>query len=180
MKIIVLSTSDSGGAGKFSYQLHKSFIKIGLTSVILVKDKTTRDNSVIPVSRPFFLSIFYDILEYLLERYLPQKKTDPGYYFYNRFESFTKYPVKYIIKNFPYVPDIILVGWVSGFVNFKVLYELQRRSNAKIVFYFTDMGNLTGGCHYDMFCNKFTTNCKNCPAILNYQSATRAYKNTSF
>ncbi len=177
MKIVVLSTSDSGGAGKFSYHLHKSFLKKGLISTLIVKDKTTRDSSVIQASKSFFVTLFYDIMEYLLERYLPERQTDPNYYFYNRVESFTKFPAKYIEKILPYQPDIILVGWVSGFINFKTLYNLKRKSNAKIVFYFTDMGNLTGGCHYDMFCNKYTTDCKNCPAILSRLSATQAHKN---
>lgn len=177
MKIIIFSTFDNGGAGKFSYNLHKSFMKNGLTSSLIVKEKTIKDQDIIQISKSFFANMFYDFLEYLAERYFPETQTDPKYYFYNKIESFTKYPVRYIIKHLPYNPDIILICWTSGFVNFETIYKLQLATKAKVVFYFTDMGNLTGGCHYDMFCNKYITDCTNCPAILNRLSGSRANKN---
>lgn len=177
MNIIILSTSDSGGAGKFSYRLHKSFIKRGLNSHLLVKENNIKEKEITQVSKPFIINVIYDIIEYLLEFYLPQYKTNSKYYFFNRFESFTKYPSRYILDSIPYPPDIILVGWVSGFINFKTLYKLQKKTGARIVFYFTDMGIMTGGCHYDMFCNGYTNDCKNCPAILNHLSSRKAHKN---
>jgi len=177
MNIIVLSTTDTGGAGLFAYRLHSSFCRRKINSYLIVKDKNVKDHKTIQASKPFFISLIYDIIEYFLELCLPQYKTNSKYSFFTRFESFSKYPAKYIINCMPYKPDIILVGWVSGFVNFKTIYKLQKKTGAKIVFYFTDMGMMTGGCHYDMFCNGYVSDCKNCPAILNQLSKNRAYRN---
>lgn len=46
MKVIHLSNSDIGGAGRAAYRIHKSLIKIGLNSEMWVNKSIIRDRSV--------------------------------------------------------------------------------------------------------------------------------------
>ena len=46
MKVIHLSNSDSGGAGRAAYRIHKSLIENGLNSEMWVNVSTTKDKSV--------------------------------------------------------------------------------------------------------------------------------------
>lgn len=63
--------------------------------------------------------------------------------------------------------DIIFVyGTKYGF-DFKLLYSIQRKSKAKIYFVNYDLSHMTGGCNYSLGCNKYFSNCCECPAIKN-------------
>ena len=46
MKVVHLSNSNGGGAGRAAYRIHKSLIKIGLNSEMWVNVATNNDNSV--------------------------------------------------------------------------------------------------------------------------------------
>lgn len=46
IKVIHISASDEGGAGRAAYRIHKSLIKIGLTSELWVSRKYNNDNTV--------------------------------------------------------------------------------------------------------------------------------------
>ncbi len=60
MKVIHISSSDSGGAGRAAYRIHKSLLSIGINSEMWVNRKKTRDSKVFsPVGK------FSKILTYL-------------------------------------------------------------------------------------------------------------------
>jgi glycosyltransferase involved in cell wall biosynthesis len=179
MKIIFLSTNDSGGAGDVMYNLNDGLVNGGHQSVMLVKNKTSSSPNVIEAYTPFLVSWIKNLLDYLLNKLFPIT-TNPDYYFLNEKESFKRLPTKYLLKLFPFNPDVIIVGWVSGFSNTKNIYELKKATNARIIYFLTDMGNLTGGCHYDMHCNGYVKDCSNCPAILNDSAKKRAYHNLKY
>jgi glycosyltransferase involved in cell wall biosynthesis len=66
-----------------------------------------------------------------------------------------------ILDNF----DIINLHWIARFLSLNNLFELSRL-NKPLVWTLHDMRAFTGGCHYSADCDKFVSNCENCPQIL--------------
>jgi glycosyltransferase involved in cell wall biosynthesis len=59
-------------------------------------------------------------------------------------------------------PDIVNLHWVGG--GFMPLNYLKNFSTP-IVWSMHDMWALTGGCHYDNFCGRYTDSCGRCPQL---------------
>jgi len=58
--------------------------------------------------------------------------------------------------------DLIHLNWVNfGFVDVEKLNELQK----PIVWTMHDMWAFTGGCHYSMGCERYTSRCGSCPVL---------------
>ena len=86
------------------------------------------------------------------------------YCFYgNEFTSITARSILKKCKGF--VPDIISIHWVAGFISSKVIKDLHCLTDAKIVFVFVDEAHMTGGCHYPVDCKGYLDGCYNCPAL---------------
>lgn len=166
-----MATSDSGGAGQATLRLHKTFLEEGWNSCLLVKNKLTFERGVVEFQNERFKnSYLYQILNRtgnLIEEFfgIQDYKTDPNYCFFNKVESENGLDVKNILKQIPFLPDLIIAGWISKFINTSTLNALQRKTRAKLHWWTTDMGPLTGGCHYSNGCMGYTMECNNCPAI---------------
>lgn len=78
------------------------------------------------------------------------------------------YSAKDILRRCPkgFVPDVIAVFWVSGFVSSRMIRQLHELTGAKVVYYCVDEAPLTGGCHYPFECRGFFSDCADCPALL--------------
>lgn len=86
------------------------------------------------------------------------------YCFYGN--EFTSITARKILKKCEgFVPDIISVYWVAGFISSKVIKDLYHLTGAKIVFVFVDEAHMTGGCHYPVDCKGYLNGCNNCPAL---------------
>lgn len=64
-----------------------------------------------------------------------------------------------------FVPDVIYVNWVKGFVNYKTLRELHKLTGAYIYIVMLDHTPMTGGCHYPVNCDEYTKQCRDCKAV---------------
>lgn len=64
------------------------------------------------------------------------------------FKTETYYSTKRIMKKMPFTPDVIVVLFMTKFITFKNLFELNNITNAPIFLYMPDMATFTGGCHY--------------------------------
>lgn len=93
------------------------------------------------------------------------RKTDPNYAFHNALEKVNFISTEVLLKQIPFKPDFIIVGWVSGFINTRSIYELNKATGAPVLWYLLDMSPLTGGCHYAWGCNGYTKTCGTCPAL---------------
>lgn len=159
MKIVHLSVSDKVGAFEATRRLHEAFRDSGHQSVIIVREKRSFDKDVIQYKSFFRLQKIWDSFTNTIVR------ADPDYYFFNPQESISFSNVEGILPLLPYTPDIIMIHWVSGFVNTKTIYEIQKRTHAKIFWLMLDMAPMTGGCHYAWECKGYQKRCGNCPAI---------------
>ena len=66
---------------------------------------------------------------------------------------------KYLERN---KPDILQLHWINGgFLRISDFLDLK----IPIIITMHDMWWFTGGCHYDLGCNGFLVQCKDCPAV---------------
>lgn len=59
--------------------------------------------------------------------------------------------------------DVIHLHWPHGLVDLAALARLA--GERTVVWTLHDMAALTGGCHYSLGCERFTSGCANCPAV---------------
>lgn len=60
--------------------------------------------------------------------------------------------------------DLINLHWVVGFVDYEAFAD-EVPPNVPLVWRLADMAPVTGGCHYDFGCGKFTAQCGACPQL---------------
>lgn len=165
MRIIHLSTSDSGGgAARAAHRLHTGLRRLGHDSKMLVLKRGSGDDNVIAL-RPrddFFArwtrkrtagKIWRDY-----EQYRPT--LPPG------IEPFSDSRSPYgpeIVRQLP-ACDLINLHWIGGYLDYRSFFAGYPK-HVPIVWRMADMGVFTGGCHYTQGCEKFTAQCGACPQL---------------
>ena len=179
MKVLVIATEDYFGAGKAALRIYETLKQNSIETYFLVKNKiSTDDNHILKydelVVRNF--SPFASIVEKITHRFRKRIDTDPDYYFFGGEDIFLKANIKRLVKKLPFVPDIIIVTWISNFLNTKHLLQLQTYTKARLIAYPMDMSLFTGGCHYAWECEGYKKDCDNCPAVLKTSQKKIAFK----
>ena len=180
--ILNLSTVvNSGGGGNYALQNQRLLMKLGYDSYLIVKDIPNNEfENVIKYPDNSLRFIFSKLKRWLYRFVLDKFKFDESYAFYNKFEQINCYSAATILKLLPQKPDVIFLYWVSGFVNAKLMKELEDLTKAKIFILMIDNAPLTGGCHYPWECKGYQNNCENCPAISNRLVKNLAKRNLAF
>jgi glycosyltransferase involved in cell wall biosynthesis len=169
MKILHINTYEAGGAGKACVRLHENLLKQGLDSNLLVlhRAKSTVPNiySFFDFYKPTKLPFLRKVINKISGLFADTKSHEehianrpPGY------ESFTSVRTSYDITGHPLYrdSDIVHFHWVGDFVDFKSFF---RHNKKKIIWTMQDMNPLTGGCHYSSGCDRFKTDCHDCPQL---------------
>jgi glycosyltransferase involved in cell wall biosynthesis len=168
IKILNLAFTDMGGAGKASLLFNEMFNNAGYESILVVKESNECNENVIVLPQKVknqFLKFFNKQLrrfKYIISYYI---LFDEKYFFFNKNENKSETKVESLVKAISFVPDVIVLHWITGFVNSKIINELERITNAKMIWIMMDNAPLTGGCHYPWDCEGFYNSCSNCPAI---------------
>src|ERR1035437_371421 len=166
--ILNLSTVINCGAGNYALQNHRLLMKLGYDSYLIVKDKPiANQDHVICYPDSKNKKVFSKLKRMILRNLLAKFDFNEKYFFYNKFEQLNCYSAKTILNLLPQKPDIILVYWVSGFINAKMLQELSKLTKAKIYILMIDNAPITGGCQYPWDCKGYENKCESCPAIQN-------------
>lgn len=170
-KILILSTSDSGGAGIAIYRFYQGLKELGYDTKLVVKIKTQNDAEVIQFHNKNKFILINRIIKKINKKFKNKSfahkyKTISDYCFYDFYENKFDNVFEGYELSINFIPDIIIAAWGSNFLNFKSLGELALKFNAKSFFLMNDMGHLTGGCHYNWSCNGYLEGCINCPAII--------------
>jgi glycosyltransferase involved in cell wall biosynthesis len=166
MKILHLATQDnSGGGGGFdaAYRLHCNMRSAGQDSCMVVLHKKSDDPDVVDVKN--HLSVFGKIRQYacaIQRRHMRRKfRMSPDF----NIDSQEVVRASWLVKTFPFQPDVVIAHWVSGFVNAATLRDLSHITGVPILWYCMDMAPYTGGCHYSFGCDGFTRQCGSCPKL---------------
>ncbi len=181
MKILHISTHDHGGAPRSAIRLHKALLARGVESSILF---LSQEDVNIPRSfvyahseskyRSFLLkniAKLKDKLSNYIRFHYPndqklQNKT-PGFEMFSFNPSYFDVTKQQVYKE----ADIIHLHWVPGFVDFR----LFKKNSKPIIWTLHDMNPFTGGCHYSSGCEKYKTECKNCPQLQGTKNSNNSF-----
>ena len=164
MKILQISTYDiDGGAARAAYRLHRGLQENGQDCRMLVRVKESQDETVVLVddkgrlenpNEDFFLSAI------IQPYYIHMNQTALS----NTLFSLS-YP-GYDLSELPVVQsaDIINLHWVSRYqspMSLRSLFSLGK----PVVWTLHDQWAFTGGCHYSAGCEKYQSDCVECPQL---------------
>lgn len=165
MRILHLSTSDiGGGAARAAFRLHTGLQRLGHQSTMLVLRRTSGQESVLQMkwSDNLVTRLRRSRRRRQIERdFAPYRKTlPPG------FENFSDDRTEAAYDLIHQIPqcDLINLHWVAGFVDYEIFFG-HLPANVPVVWRLADMAPITGGCHYDLGCGKFTAECGGCPVL---------------
>jgi glycosyltransferase involved in cell wall biosynthesis len=165
MKVVHLSKNDrSGGAARAAYRLHQGLQLAGQRSMMVVESRTTDDPSVVMFEKPM------DGLE-LVRRGLRQVRIagDAKRYRWSRptgYEAFNDDRSTYASTLLNQIPacQVINLHWIPGFVDYRTFFRRMPQSTP-IVWTLHDLNPLTGGCHYNLGCDRYLQRCGACPQL---------------
>jgi glycosyltransferase involved in cell wall biosynthesis len=157
MNILHLVSGElTGGAARGAYWLHKALSKSGVHSRILNKSPGGQkvrdaDIEVVPNTGISRLKEKAGRFPVLLYRSREKRLFHTGLTGFNFLKS----------DSYKWA-DIIHLHWINnGFVDIKSLAKTKK----PVVWTMRDMWPMTGGCHYSMDCNRYTTGCGSCPQL---------------
>jgi glycosyltransferase involved in cell wall biosynthesis len=158
MKVLHISTYDTtAGAGRATYRLQKSLLKVGVDSQMLVKNKASDDRTVISAAE--------SKIEKLLSRLSHSIDLLPlQCYRQRKLEMFSPqwFPDRVTPRVVQLEPDIInLHGICNGYLRIETIVKF----NKPLVWTLHDMWAFTGGCHYSKDCDRYTASCGACPHL---------------
>lgn len=196
MNILILSSSSlhnqAGIVALDVYNSLKGTPEHKVRMIVKVRDKNV-DKNILPIETK--LDIFFRkisnfakwIIQKAKERLVTLRDKDykdfpthPDYYFQEVDQTVTYFNTKKILRRAGFKPDVVLVLFMTEFVTFKNLYEINKSTNASIFSYLLDMGCLTGGCHYAWDCNGYTRECGMCPGLYSNDLNDQTYINFLF
>ena len=164
MRIAHVSTSDSsGGAARAAYRLHTGLRRLGHESKMLVGEKRSFDPDVTRIASPMDLGT-------RVWRTMRRRKVRADHARYrNRpkgLEMFSDARTEHGAQVALQLPpcDVVNLHWVAGFLDYEGFFA-HLPPALPVVWRLADMNALTGGCHYDNGCGKFTAQCGACPQL---------------
>lgn len=175
MKIAILNTTDTKGAGKAAYRLWEAIKgngSKGESHFIVQKRKGGRQEGIIPLKASKLSKIPY-LIRSLFENYLIKRYNKQT----NNFSLglFGIHSMDQKLSNY----QVIHLHWIND--NFISLKELERIGSLNKPVFWTlhDLWPITGGCHYNANCRKFEHYCHHCPELNSGNNKDLSYKTWS-
>ena len=171
MKIVHLSTYDTGGATTAAQRINRALQKNGVYSTHLVGLKNNASSAVTKFVQPDPIGL--DKLKQKGIRIANELKITKNTNRVNHdflknkpkgFEMFTSPFSNLNPENHPLVKkaDIVHLHWVAEFVDYENFFK---NIDKPIVWTIHDMNSFTGGCHYSMDCEQYNLTCSACPQL---------------
>jgi glycosyltransferase involved in cell wall biosynthesis len=146
-RVLHLNFSSSGGAGRAASRLADAQKQFGWAPEVLTASSSDLRTS--PFEHPLHTAAA------AADEFLVKKKAFATLFSLKR-DGLSA------IRSLPTDYDVYHFHWMNGLAN---LANESFLENKPIVWTLHDMNPFTGGCHYTLGCDKFTTNCGNCPAV---------------
>lgn len=151
MKVVHLSTTDFGGAYKAVERIQSSLRLYGVESKILVRSRFFDTETTEVINTP--LRRFFSKSRNLLNLFLSK-----GDVVTDLFGTDMRHNQDILDA------DIIVLHWVNSFISDRSIRQLMKLG--KPVFWVMhDMWPFTGGCHYDLYCESYKSDCASCPMV---------------
>lgn len=182
LSVVHFSTSDSHGAHRATYLLHRALLSIGVHSRMLVKFKLNTDPSITVVGKPSFperLRSSLDPKSKLGSFYLETRRSlrirvgRPMHSFNENSNTLLLQDALHYLKD----ADIILLSWIDGFLSTGMIRQLYEQTRLPIIWTLMDVEPVTGGCHYPGSCRGYTRRCGFCPQLPGHKELDLSRKN---
>ncbi len=179
-KILHITNNDFDGQGRAVLRLHNELLSLGIDSRVLVVHKKSKEEHVYSLSYSeafkkslidFIKSFFYlnlnksfQILRFLIFRVYSKcliLKYKPISLF-NFDVQFTNINTLYVYLR---SSDILFLHSVDEILSVDKLENIYKVFSLKIFYHILDIEPITGGCHFNFGCEKYLSNCKNCPQL---------------
>ncbi|MHA3114583.1 glycosyltransferase [Acinetobacter sp. ANC 4635] len=144
------------------HRLHKLMLESGYDSKIVTFNSEIKNDKILALSTLYykFKRRVYDF--FLKNFFIKILGLKTKLYSYNLYFSENLYKLD-VLKE----ADVIYLHWINnGFLNLKDLDNIIKL-NKKTFIFLHDMWHITGGCHHAFECQKYTTNCIECPVFEN-------------
>ena len=163
--ILHLTSTIHGGAGKYTMDFHRYLLQQGYMSYMAVRGK----KMIYPDGRTYAISITKSFWWNKLRRYLfrlivKRTELDNAYSMYNLCERFTCHLAADTLAAMPVKPDVVFVHWASDYANAEFIAHLKKQTGAEVIYLLVDNSLYSGGCHYQLDCQKYKDGCHDCPA----------------
>lgn len=160
--VLVLSTYDTDGAGKFSLLLASIVEELGYSvRLICLENRSGSPASTGLIDGSLIKKVFQRINSRLARLVV---RTVPRYAFLHLGEWRWNYFKE--AENLPLDCRLLILTYTSGMIDTKTLGGLRNKyKECPIWLYAVDMNFITGGCHYSDDCNKYLCSCDLCPAV---------------
>lgn len=176
-KVVHFTNNLIDGAGRAAYRLHKALLEQGVESLMLVSEGGFCDDTVIEISgahitKPAIKSnkdiLFRGIslISFLSRKVYWKLKS-------NKWKPLTLFnlniPFVSINKVQKYLQDveIICIYSTQAFLSSSLIRDIYLVCKAPIIWTPLDIEPLTGGCHFNNGCMRFTQSCGDCPQLGN-------------
>ncbi len=160
MKVLVINTSDTeGGAARAAHRLHHGLSSIGVSSQMLVQDKSSDNTAIGPQTKVGRKLVkLRPILDNLPLQLYPKR---------DRVTFSPQWlPDSILPKVVKIRPDIVNLHWsCGGYLQIETISKFHR----PLVWTLHDMWAFTGGCHYSQDCDRYTASCGACPRLGSHQ-----------
>ena len=177
MKVVHFTNNLSDGAGKAAYRLHKALLEKGVESLMLVYRGDCSDDTVIEITGGMaakqIVKSYKDILYrsiFDIPFYLQKAAWKLNHYRWKPSTLFNfNIPFVSIKKLHKYLHgvEIICLHSIQGVLSSSLIRDIYRVWKVPIVWTPMDIEPLTGGCHFNNECRRFTESCGNCPQLGN-------------
>jgi len=166
--VLILSTYDTDGAGKFAHLLSKSIQKIGYsTRVVCVRSRSGDISTRGIIDKSPLQQGIYRLVEEFDRRVFHPR---PDYAFIHMREIADRTILASDV--WPDECKLVICTFLSGMISPSALLQiLNRYGNPSLVFYGVDMNFYTAGCHYSRDCTGYLEDCSNCPAVPGFARA---------
>jgi glycosyltransferase involved in cell wall biosynthesis len=166
LKIVHVNTYDlAGGAARSAFRLHQGLCREGHDSSMFVFQSSSNEPTVKTFRGPN--DLWGRIRRRLKTKWLKrdfeayQHSRPPGY---EPFHDCRSIYAKEFIRQLPQC-DIINLHWVAdSFFDYRSFFASVPQ-RVPIVWTFHDMNAFTGGCHYDLGCDHYQSQCGSCPQL---------------
>lgn len=158
MKVLHLSTSDTGGAGRATYRTHQGLLETGIDSQMLVRNQFNDNRSV--------RSSQSKLQAKLAPFNIPSRLNDLPLFLYPKRQAgnFSSQWLPNSIRSYitRFNPDIIHLHWIGGgYLSIEAIAKLGK----PVVWTLHDMWPFTGGCFYTQNCDRYIVSCGHCPHL---------------
>jgi glycosyltransferase involved in cell wall biosynthesis len=166
LKIVVVSTSDTaGGAARAAYRIMQGVQNTGKIAVrMLVKNKYANDKEVIPLSEFIPQNFIFKAVDWVVKKIKNKIQHCKWNKYPNRenvyLSDLRSTSLHGALHKLDF--DVLHLHWVNlRFLNLAVLHKIEK----PIVWTLHDAWAFTGICHYFYACEKYKTQCGDCPFL---------------